>query len=397
MPTLRTSALALSASVALSLSAAHICMWSPLQRSRDGETYNISSPGNTLCRNTDEGVCGGVSPGRVLTALAAGEPFDVAFQQNLNHFYVGNPGELKVDFANVPNPTEADFYDLVDLHDYNAMNEISQTNFTLRVAVPDIECSHCVLRLRYLSNNPLEPSAFYECADVSVARRADGGNLRGGSPAAADATAGQQAPAGGGGGGGGGGTECCAPGQFTMQGYETSSWRQPTQMSYYFDTAAGLQRIDSNSGSGDSIYDGHFEMYSNYSSGAEAYYNVETGSCIVYGLDYWNDWCFGSGNSEVYVSSVMVGSQAADVWQVPGSVFSWSDTQQGCIPVSMNRYDTGETTFYYNFAEGTPDAAVFVPPAACVAGLTEAALVQPSALPRAPHGHPSAPRKYKLL
>lgn len=67
----------------------HICMWSPLQRQRDGETYDISSPGNTMCRNTDDDVCGGVPEGPVMTKLIAGEPYDIAFQQNLNHFYVG--------------------------------------------------------------------------------------------------------------------------------------------------------------------------------------------------------------------------------------------------------------------------------------------------------------------
>ena len=77
-----------------------------------------------MCRNTDEDVCGGVPAGRVFTELAAGEYFDITFQQNLNHFYVGNPGELKADFANVPNPVESDFYDLIDLHDYNAVCDI---------------------------------------------------------------------------------------------------------------------------------------------------------------------------------------------------------------------------------------------------------------------------------
>lgn len=116
---MKKSALVLSSFVGLS--SAHICMWNPLQRDRDGATYNISSPGNTMCRNTDEDVCGGVPSGSVFTNLMGGETFDITFQQNLNHFYVGNPGELKVDFANVPNPTESDFYALQSLADYNAV------------------------------------------------------------------------------------------------------------------------------------------------------------------------------------------------------------------------------------------------------------------------------------
>ena len=121
----------------LGLSAGHICMWNPLQRNRDGASYDISSPGNTMCRNTEEDVCGGVPKGRPFTSLAAGQAFDVTFQQNLNHFYVGSPGELRVDFADVPNPVESDFYGLKSLNDYNAVYHIN-SQF--------IECACCLTR-----------------------------------------------------------------------------------------------------------------------------------------------------------------------------------------------------------------------------------------------------------
>jgi len=341
-----------------------------------------------MCRNTDDDVCGGVPVGDVLTRLTAGEPYDITFQQNLNHFYVGNPGALVADFAHGPNPSEEDFVQLDALHDYNAMNEISQTNFTLRVQIPDEECDHCVLRMRYVPHNPLEPDNFYQCSDVSVGMRESKGgaksmsaphaSLRGSeasdpNPKKASVT---------------GGSECCAPSQFTMQAYETASWRAPTQLTYYFDTVAQLQRIDTNSGSGTTIYNGHFQMFSNYSSGAEAYYNVVSGECVVYGLDFWNDWCYGSVNDEQYVTSVMVGNEVADVWQVPGNVFSWTNTRENCLPVSLNRYDTGETTFYYNFKAAPPSADVFQPPAACVTELARAApLLERRQLPPAPFRH----------
>lgn len=115
------SALALSS--VLGSASAHICMWSPLQRQRDGKSYDISTPGNTMCRNTDPGVCGGVPAGPVLTQLTAGQPYDIAFQQNLNHFYVGNPGSLIADFSPVANPTEEDFTQLELLNDYNAVSQ----------------------------------------------------------------------------------------------------------------------------------------------------------------------------------------------------------------------------------------------------------------------------------
>ena len=252
--------------------------------------------------------------------------------------------------------------------------------------------------MRYVPHNPLEPDNFYQCSDVSVTAAKSGVNksgsaqamsLRGSSSSGTGSLEKSSVT---------GGTDCCAPAQFSMQAYETASWRAPTQLTYYFDTSSQLQRIDTNSGSGTTIYDGHFQMYSNYSSGAEAYYNVVTGECVVYGLDYWNDWCFGAVNDEQYVTSVMVGNEVADVWQVPGNVFSWTNTRKNCLPVSLNRYDTGETTFYYNFKEGTPAADVFKPPAACVTELARAALLlDTSALPSAPfrHSNSNGVRKYK--
>jgi hypothetical protein len=262
------------------------------------------------------------------------------------------------------------------------MNEITQTNFTLSVKIPDVECEQCVLRLRYAPHNPLEPEYFYQCSDVSVTSSAAHvvSSLRGSSSISSPTEKESVAE--------GPGVDCCAPAQFSMQAYETASWRNPTQLNYYFDTEAQLQRIDTNSGSGTTIYDGHFQMYSNYSSGAEAYYNVVTGDCVVYGLDLWNNWCFGSINDEQYVTSVMVGNEVADVWQVPGLPFSWTSTRENCLPVSLNRYDTGETTFYYNMNAVAPSAEVFQPPPACVTELARVAQqLESSTLPLAPFRH----------
>lgn len=279
------------------------------------------------------------------------------------------------------------------LNDYNAMNEISQTNFTLKVEIPNTECDKCVLRLRYVPHNPLEPDYFYQCSDVSVIKSpSPSSKTEAASPQASlrGTTASSSSSS--------GGVECCAPATFSMQAYETSSWRSPTQLTYYFDTEAQLQRIDTDSGTGTTIYDGHFQMFSNYTSGAEAYFNVITGECVVYGLDFWNNWCYGSVNDEQYVTSVMVGNEIADVWQVPGNVFSWTNTRDNCLPVSLNRYDTGETTFYYNVkaSDSTPNMEVFQPPAACITELNKVAHLHASELPKAPfrHSNSNTVRKY---
>jgi len=46
----------------------------------------------------------------------------------------------------------------------------SQTNFTLTVVMPDVDCAHAVLRVRYISNKPTEPLAFHQCADISIVK-----------------------------------------------------------------------------------------------------------------------------------------------------------------------------------------------------------------------------------
>ena len=57
-----------------------------------------------------------------MTTLTGGEDFTVFFQQNLNHFYLDNPGKLVVDFASVADPVEEDFSQLGSpVADYNAV------------------------------------------------------------------------------------------------------------------------------------------------------------------------------------------------------------------------------------------------------------------------------------
>eukprot|EP01089_Gocevia_fonbrunei_P017992 TRINITY_DN599_c0_g1_i3.p1 TRINITY_DN599_c0_g1~~TRINITY_DN599_c0_g1_i3.p1 ORF type:complete len:149 (-),score=31.62 TRINITY_DN599_c0_g1_i3:43-489(-) len=100
----------------------------------------------------------------------------VYFQQNFNHWYPNNPGFMDVAIANNPETTNAtDFVQFgKTVPDYNANNMATQTNFTISGFLPDIDCDHCVLRLRYASHNPDEavpgnPEAiFYQCSDIKI-------------------------------------------------------------------------------------------------------------------------------------------------------------------------------------------------------------------------------------
>jgi hypothetical protein len=149
------------------------------------------------------------------------------------------------------------------------MNEITQTNFTMWVVAPNLDLDHGVLRIRYVSQNPSEDdrgTTFYQCADVSVTKTSEEDLAKKAASTTAVATATAtapvrksvtteleqvprnrdrlQAPV--------GGVDCCAPKQFTMQAYETGSWRNPTTKKYFFDAPTQMFRIDTNSGTGKS-------------------------------------------------------------------------------------------------------------------------------------------------
>jgi hypothetical protein len=107
-------------------------------------------------------------------------------------------------------------------------------------------------------------------------------------------------------------------------------------------------------------------MYSNFTSGIEYYYNVYANTCDLYGLNYWSDWCYGSKNSQTYLTSVTIGNQLADVWGQQGNAFTWTSTRGTCTPVSSVRADSGEGTFFYDMRVGAPPQGFFELPAACV-------------------------------
>lgn len=159
------------------LASAHICFISPVQRG----PVSIAWPGESACyRRTP--YCSGIAVGPPLTKYVAGSQAQIAFQQNLNHFYPPKPGFLDIALSyNVLNPSEQDFELLGRVADSAAYDMVWQTNFSVSVTFPPQPCDHCILRLRYVLYNPLEvdptnntDAIFYNCADIAlVAREAE--------------------------------------------------------------------------------------------------------------------------------------------------------------------------------------------------------------------------------
>lgn len=62
-------------------------------------------------------------------------------------------GFIDVAYAPGPNPQSSDFIPLATVPDFWPWMQASQTNFSIPVSVPNIDCPHCVIRVRYHPNS----------------------------------------------------------------------------------------------------------------------------------------------------------------------------------------------------------------------------------------------------
>eukprot|EP01133_Synstelium_polycarpum_P005673 gene5673-6552_t len=142
----------------------HLCLENPPQRGG----FNVSGPGDSSCYKPFP-PCGNMAPGKPVMTLPAGQPFQIKFQQNYNHYYAPNPGFMDAAISyNGDNGTFKPVGDIIA--DYYALDMVSQTNFYFNIIVPTQTCTNCVLRVRYVSNNAGEGKYpdFVQCSDISI-------------------------------------------------------------------------------------------------------------------------------------------------------------------------------------------------------------------------------------
>jgi len=155
------------------LSHAHLCIIDPPQR---GDLkYDI--PGEEECFRPYS-QCGKQSPQTPTVKKVAGSTDIITFQQNFNHWFDKNPGFFDVAISykvdDITPLTDADFQPLYNMSDFPAHEMVHNQNFTVLITWPRKTCSHCVLRVRYVTNNPDEASkdnptgAFYQCVDIQI-------------------------------------------------------------------------------------------------------------------------------------------------------------------------------------------------------------------------------------
>ncbi len=114
----------------------------------------------------------------------------------------------------------------------------------------------------------------------------------------------------------------------------------------YYDAINKLLRVDtvSGAGTGHSIYDGSFTHFNNFTSGIEYYLNTVTGVCEPAGLDYWNDWCYGTVNqTEIFVDQIVIGQTTVNIYE-NGEFYFGGSNDATCQPVVFSRPDKGMTT-----------------------------------------------------
>jgi hypothetical protein len=281
----------------LTYCSSHICVFDPPQR---GGAVIANQPGMEKCYRK-VGPCGDMPSEQPSAKLTSGSQYQVTFQQNLNHFNTPSassplsPGFLDVSVALNSNPTESDFaYYSTPIPDFNAMNQITQTNFTANIVVPSVSTSTlAVVRVRYVSNNAGENDRgeiFYQCSDVLIlpAAASDPSNPSSSSSSSSrndlsaqssltpqNSTTDSALPfflqnlsddqilsktnA---------GNACCANKEF--EGYFIGSgWSGSTNGRVVYDANNRLMLVSTivGTGTGTSIYDGVFDIYFNFTNG----------------------------------------------------------------------------------------------------------------------------------
>ncbi|KAL3889977.1 hypothetical protein ACJMK2_002289 [Sinanodonta woodiana] len=141
----------------LTVCTAHLCLLTPTQR---GNITGINKPGAGDCELLKP-PCGGRLAEKSKIAVRAGENITVIFQKNLDHWNASSPGVFVVAVG-----TESSLKTLAEVPD---QGEPSLYLYLVSVQLPHSIPKHgLVLQVTYITKNLQAPSAFYQCADISV-------------------------------------------------------------------------------------------------------------------------------------------------------------------------------------------------------------------------------------
>lgn len=249
-------------------------------------------------------------------------------------------------------PTPNSWRTLLTIDDFPANDMVTQTNFSVVVLLPAQESPHAVLRLRYVSFNPLEvyPSnntdaIFYNCADIQIvsqqgnhtaAPAANAPTATAQSPkahATANATRAAQSspqvaalsnPA------------CTSPPRWVATA-ETNSSVGKVSHQIYYDATRQLVRWERTGNLWNSTENSIVLItnYSDLSAGPPEYviYPLEK-KCLTYGADAFYPWQYGAQSGMQWYRNYTQGPNTFIVWTNPTNSFFW-EADSNCLPVAQ--------------------------------------------------------------
>ena len=325
----------------------HICLLYPMQR---GAPPTLT-PGDPACFNRVAD-CGALKKGAPKATFLEGTPYELHFQQNLNHWYPPNPGHF--DFAiSYDADADATWEPLGDgpISDFPANNMNTQTFFDVPVVFT--KAGNATIRGRYVSHNPdeIDPAnnteaIFYTCADVEVvplssvpssvsAKTTDARQSSSQEDAATvdETTATVTATA-------AIDVECEVPKRWRALGVETIIGHPASahvNHEIYFDSDAGWIRWQRwNKQAGLNITDLWNLTYA--AAGYTPQYILGMkgpGSCSLYGGDKFFPWAYGAKNGMEYLHHFTNGSKTFAAFGIPSADFLFE--------VEVARNDTANT------------------------------------------------------
>jgi len=274
------------------------------------------------------------------------------------------PGFFDASFSKNDSPQgPSDWTTVATLPDFPGYEMVRQTNFTLGFRVPSNACSHCILRMRYVSYNKLEidpanntDAIFYNCADVELV--SSGEHSQQISPAIESPVDVEQSP-----------KSVVAPYTCTTPPVWSLICAESTSLGIvthriWWDSVRKFTRWDLEGNLWNEKMDTVI-LINNYTDPPVEYVNFITSlkKCHQYGNDEFYPWSYGPGNGQTYAGRV----GSIDSWTRAGG-FTWSTEDLGgglCKPFGWTR-GNGYSAVCADFGTGPISPDVFKPDPACL-------------------------------
>jgi hypothetical protein len=341
---------------------AHICLLYPPQRG----ALNVSTPGDPSCyRRTP--FCGTIPLSPPTTTFITGELVTLSLQQNLNHFYPQRPGFIDVAIAAaVPDPQDNDWVTLSVVRDAPAFDMVFQTTMSLTVSLPLQPSAHSILRVRYVSYNPLEidpanntDAIFYNCADIAIIESAEKVERNKGkgiekalSPLLSYSASSDYS--------------CVTPPSWTANYTETNPFGFVSHTIWWDSILKKTRwdRIGALDSSGQSKSLSLINDYSKTPMPVEWVNFISSGACYAYGNDAFYPFAFGDSNNMTYMGRSESGS---DFWEIESSFAKWVTQDLGLGLCKLISWSIGDASVSLSgsFIDGPIDIQVFTPAASC--------------------------------